>query len=43
MSRCGKCYDNARGGSFHSLIKKEYIDLNQFRTRKEAKQAILEY
>jgi len=43
MSRRGNCYDNACIESFHSLIKKECIYLNRFRTRKEAKQAIFEY
>jgi putative transposase len=43
MSRRGNCYDNACMESFHSLIKKECIYLNRFRTRKEAKQAIFEY
>jgi putative transposase len=43
MSKRGNCYDNAWIESFHSLIKKECIDPNRFRTRKEAKQAIFEY
>ena len=43
MSRRGNCYDNACIESFHSLIKKECIYPNRFRTRKEAKQAIFEY
>ncbi|WP_153028113.1 DDE-type integrase/transposase/recombinase, partial [Aeribacillus pallidus] len=32
MSRRGNCYDNACMESFHSLIKKECIYLNRFRT-----------
>ncbi|WP_338205284.1 IS3 family transposase [Parageobacillus thermoglucosidasius] len=43
MSRRGNGYDNACMESFHSLIKKECIYLNRFRTRKKAKQTIFEY
>jgi putative transposase len=43
MSRRGNCYDNTCIESFHSLITKECIYPNRFRTWKEAKQAIFEY
>lgn len=43
MSRKGNCYDNACIESFHSILKKELIYLNKFKTRKEAKEKIFEY
>uniref|UniRef100_UPI00048839D6 IS3 family transposase n=1 Tax=Aneurinibacillus terranovensis TaxID=278991 RepID=UPI00048839D6 len=43
MSRKGNCYDNACIESFHSIIKKELIYLNKFKTREEAKKHIYEY
>lgn len=43
MSRKGNCYDNACIESFHSVIKKELIYLNKYKTREEAKQSIFEY
>jgi putative transposase len=43
MSRKGNCYDNACIESFHSLIKKELIYLNKYKTREEAKKSIFEY
>jgi putative transposase len=43
LSRRGNCYDNACMESFHSLIKKECIYPNRFRTQEEAKQVIFEY
>lgn len=43
MSRKGNCYDNACIESFHSILKKELIYLEKFKTRKEAKAKIFEY
>lgn len=43
MSRKGNCYDNACIESFHSIIKKELVYLEKFKTRKEAKERIFEY
>ncbi len=43
MSRKGNCYDNACIESFHSILKKELIYLEKFKTRKEAKDRIFEY
>lgn len=43
MSRKGNCYDNACIESFHSVLKKELIYLNKYRTREEAKKSIFEY
>ncbi|MFN0222769.1 IS3 family transposase [Paenibacillus sp. KR2-11] len=43
MSRKGNCYDNACIESFHSVIKKELIFLEKFRTRQQARKYIFEY
>jgi len=43
MSRKGNCWDNACIESWHSLIKKELVYLDHFRTRTEARLAIFEY
>ena len=43
MSRKGNCYDNACIESFHSVIKRELIYLEKFKTREEAKKRIFEY
>lgn len=43
MSRKGNCYDNACIESFHSILKKELIYLNKFKSRAEAKAKIFEY
>lgn len=43
MSRKGNCYDNACIESFHSVLKKELVYLEKFKTRKEAKAKIFEY
>ena len=43
MSRKGNCYDNACIESFHSVIKKEWIFHEKYRTRIQAKASILEY
>ncbi len=43
MSRRGNCYDNACIESFHATIKKELIYRRKFKTRKEAKEVVLEY
>ena len=43
ISRNGNCYDNACIESFHSIIKKELIYLEKFKTREEAKKRIYEY
>lgn len=43
MSRKGNRYDNACIESFHSVLKKELVYLEKFKTRKEAKAQIFEY
>ncbi|WP_148039202.1 IS3 family transposase, partial [Brevibacillus agri] len=43
MSRKGNCYDNACIESFHSVLKKELVYLEKFKTREQAKRAIFEY
>lgn len=43
MSRRGNCYDNACIESFHSIIKKELIFHETYKTRIEAKMSIFEY
>ncbi len=43
MSRKGNCYDNACIESFHSVLKKELVYLEKFKTRKEAQSKIFEY
>jgi putative transposase len=43
MSRKGNCYDNACIESFHSVLKKELVYLEKFKTREEAKAKIFEY
>jgi putative transposase len=43
MSRKGNCYDNACMESFFSTLKKDIIYGRRFKTRKEAKLAIIEY
>lgn len=43
MSRKGNCYDNACMESFHSVIKKELIFHEKYRTREEAKKSIFAY
>lgn len=43
MSRKGNCFDNACIESFHSIIKRELIYLEKFKTRAQALQRIFEY
>lgn len=43
MSRKGNCYDNACIESFHSVIKKELVYLEKFKTREQARKRIFEY
>ena len=43
MSRKGNCYDNACIESFHSIIKKELIFHEKYRTREQAKRSIFNY
>lgn len=43
MSRKGNCLDNACIESFHSIIKRELIYQEKFRTRAQALQRIFEY
>ncbi|WP_026010810.1 IS3 family transposase, partial [Paenibacillus sp. OSY-SE] len=43
MSRKGNCYDNACIESFHSVLKKELVYLEKFKTRSQAKKSIFEY
>lgn len=43
MSRKGNCYDNACIESFHSIIKKELIFHENYKTREEAKMSIFDY
>jgi len=43
MSRKGNCYDNACAESFFSSLKKDVIYGSRFKTRKEARKAIINY
>jgi putative transposase len=43
MSRKGNCYDNACIESFHSVLKKELIYLEKFKTRQQAYRELFEY
>ena len=43
MSRKGNCYDNACIESFHSVIKKELIFHEKYKTRDQAQKSIVEY
>src|SRR5699024_1303411 len=43
MSRKGNCYDNACIESFHSIIKKELIFHEKYRTREEDIKSIYDY
>ena len=43
MSRKGNCWDNAVSESFFHTLKTEWVHHCQFKTRKDAKQAIFEY
>ncbi len=39
----GNCYDNACIESFHSVLKKELVYLEKYKTREQAKKSIFEY
>src|SRR5579875_287658 len=43
MSRKGNCFDNACIESFHSIIKRELVYLEKFKTREQAMRRIFEY
>ncbi|MHB8112416.1 MAG: IS3 family transposase [Bellilinea sp.] len=43
MSRTGNCYDNAPIESFFSTLKCEWVHLQNYRTKSQAKQDIFEY
>jgi putative transposase len=43
MSRKGNCFDNACMESFHSIIKRELVYLETFKTREQAIRRIFEY
>ena len=43
MSRKGNCYDNACIEAFHSVLKKELIYQEKFKTREQARKRIFEY
>jgi putative transposase len=43
MSRKGNCYDNACAESFFSTLKKDVIYGTRFKTKKEARKAIINY
>jgi putative transposase len=43
MSRKGNCYDNACAESFFSILKKDVIYGTRFKTKKEARKAIINY
>jgi putative transposase len=43
MSRRGNCYDNAVGESIFHTLKVEMVHEEDFRTRREAKEKIIEY
>jgi putative transposase len=42
-SRKGNCYDNACAESFFSILKKDVIYGTRFKTKKEARKAIINY
>ena len=43
MSAKGCCYDNACAESFFSYLKKDFLYGRKFKTRSEARQAVVEY
>jgi len=43
MSCTGNCFDNACMESFHSIIKRELVYLETFKTREQAIRRIFEY
>ncbi|MCT6818340.1 MAG: IS3 family transposase [Lysinibacillus fusiformis] len=43
MSRKGNCYDNACIESFHSVIKRELVFHEKYKTRDQGKKSIIEY
>ncbi|GMA58912.1 hypothetical protein GCM10025858_34150 [Alicyclobacillus sacchari] len=43
MSRKGNCFDHACIESFHSIIKRELVYLEKFKTREQALRRIFEY
>jgi putative transposase len=43
MSRTGNCFDNACMEPFHSIIKRELVYLETFKTREQAIRRIFEY
>jgi len=43
QSRKGKCCDNAVAESFFRTLKAELVDDEDYRTREQAKQSLLEY
>ncbi|SFF04042.1 Integrase core domain-containing protein [Paenibacillus algorifonticola] len=43
LSRKGNCYDHAFIEAFHSVLKKELIYLERFKTREQACKRIFEY
>lgn len=43
MSAKGDCYDNACMESFFATLKKELVHRRRFKTREEAKIAIIDY
>lgn len=43
MCRRGNCHDNAVGGSFFSLLKRERIRRKVYRSRDEARQDVFDY
>lgn len=43
MSAKGCCYDNAFAESFFSSLKKDFLYGRKFKTRMEARQAVVEY
>ena len=43
MSGTGNCYDNAAMESFFKTLKSEFVDHEQFHSRKEARGAVFEY
>ncbi|QRF24686.1 IS3 family transposase [Alicyclobacillus sp. TC] len=43
MSRKANCFDHACIESFHSMIKRELVYLEKFKTREQAIQRIFEY
>lgn len=43
MSRKGECLDNEVAKSFFEILKTELVDIEDYKTKAEAKQSLFEY